>query len=377
MRVLVIGAGLYGLTVADQLARAGHHVVIRDKRDHIGGNAYSYTDPATGAEIHKYGAHLFHTSNQRVWKYVNRFTEFTPYQHRVWTEHNGNVYPLPFNLATLSQLLGRRLTPQEGRAFIKEERANSGVPAGAERDNLENRALTLIGRTMYEAFVRDYTAKQWQTDPRDLPAAIITRLPVRMGYDTRYFSDTFEGLPTDGYGAWLQRMVDHPNIRVELGSNFRHFYLDAILAKYDQVVYSGPLDAFFNYSDGALSWRTVDFRWEHRPEDDFQGCPVLNYADAANPHTRSIEFRHFHPERPHLPNSGSVVAWETSRWATRDDEPYYPVNSAQDRAVLDVYRAKAAKVPRVLFGGRLGGYQYLDMHMAIGSALTAVDSLLN
>jgi len=237
--------------------------------------------------------------------------------------------------------------------------------------------VALIGRPLYEAFVRHYTAKQWQTDPRDLPAGVISRLPVRYTYDNRYFSDTYEGLPVHGYTAWLQRMADHPRIEVRLNTDFLDagpFGRSSVLGRVP-VVYTGPIDRYFDDCEGELTWRTLDFVREVLPVGDHQGCPVMNYADADVPYTRVHEFRHFHPERAYT-DEATVIAREYSRFAGRHDEPYYPVNTADDRERLLRYRERAAAEPGVLFGGRLGTYQYLDMHMAIGSALNLVDTAL-
>ncbi|HKA96269.1 MAG TPA: UDP-galactopyranose mutase, partial [Streptosporangiaceae bacterium] len=232
----------------------------------------------------------------------------------------------------------------------------------------------LIGRPLYEAFIRGYTFKQWQTDPVDLPADIITRLPVRYTFNNRYFNDTFEGLPVDGYTAWLQRMADHPNVEVRLGTDFSRLRSDA--AGSVPVVYTGALDAYFGYAAGDLGWRTLDFDVEVLATGDFQGTPVMNYADADVPFTRIHEFRHFHPERDWYPKDKTVIMREFSRFADRGDEPYYPINTATDRERLLAYREMARREPGVVFGGRLGTYRYLDMHMAIGSALTMYENRL-
>jgi UDP-galactopyranose mutase len=320
--------------------------------------------------VHRYGAHLFHTSNERVWTYVNRFTDFTGYQHRVFSVHRGQVYPLPINLATICQFFGRHLTPSQARALVAEQ---AGELATADATNLEEKAVSLIGRPLYEAFIQGYTAKQWQTDPRDLSADIITRLPVRYTFDNRYFSDTYEGLPVNGYAAWLTRMADHPLIEVSTDTDF--FQVRGDLDPSVPLVFTGPLDRYFGYADGPLSWRTLDFEQEVLPVGDFQGTPVMNYADADVPWTRIHEFRHFHPERDH-PDDKTVVVREFSRSAEAGDEPYYPVNAASDRDRLRRYRERAARETNVVFGGRLGTYRYLDMHMAIASALTMVDNVL-
>ncbi|MDN3495384.1 UDP-galactopyranose mutase [Planococcus sp. APC 4015] len=371
MDLLVVGSGLFGLTIAERAAASGRDVTIIDRRHHIGGNAYSEADPETGIEVHRYGAHLFHTSNPAVWEYVNRFTTFTDYVHRVYTNHRGVVYPLPINLGTINQFFGSAHSPGDARALIHDQ---AGEFDTQEAANLEEKAIALIGRPLYEAFIRDYTAKQWQTDPRELPAEIISRLPVRYTYDNRYFNDTWEGLPTDGYTAWLERMADHPRIDVKLETDFfdesQPLHKSAVVGQVP-IVYTGPVDRYFDDAEGSLSWRTLDFEREVVPVGDFQGTSVMNYADAGTPFTRILEFRHFHPERAdRYPDDKSVIVREFSRFATPADEPYYPVNTASDRAGVLAYRELAKGEKDVHFGGRLGTYQYLDMHMAIGSALS-------
>jgi UDP-galactopyranose mutase len=369
--LVVVGSGLYGLTVAERVAaELGRRVLVLERRSHLGGNAWSEIDPATGIEVHRYGAHLFHTSNVRVWDYVNRFTAFTGYQHRVFSVFKGQVYPMPINLGTICAYFGRHMSPAEARALV---RAQAAEAASGEAANLEEKAISLIGRPLYEAFVRGYTAKQWQTDPTELSADIITRLPVRYTFDNRYFSDRYEGLPVDGYAAFLRRMADHPNIDVVLDTDF--FEVRAELPPEVPVVYTGPLDRYFDYVDGPLGWRTLDFEPEVLSIGDFQGTPVMNYADEDVPWTRIHEFRHFHPERAY-PEDSTVIVKEYSRTAEVGDEPYYPINATSDRERLQAYRDRARNEPGVHFGGRLGTYQYLDMHMAIASALSAFDNIL-
>ena len=318
--LVVVGAGLFGLTVAQQaVERLGVRVEIIDVRDHIGGNAYSYMDEETGAEIHKYGAHLFHTSNKRVWDYVNRFTSFTNYVHRVYATHDGEVYPLPINLGTINQFFRAHYTPAEAKALVAEQ---AGELAGKDPQNLNDKGISLIGRPLYEAFIKNYTGKQWQTDPKDLPAGIINRLPVRFNYDNRYFKDTWEGLPADGYTAWMERMIDDPRIHVTLETDFfdgsQPYNKAALAAAGVPVVYTGPVDRYFDYSLGELKWRTVDFKEVRYDEGDHFGCPVMNFSDADVPYTRAIEFKNFNPERHDAQNPNKTVVWEEySRFAER------------------------------------------------------------
>lgn len=376
--LIVVGSGFFGLTVAEQAAsELGKRVLVVEKRGHIGGNAYSEKEPETGIEVHKYGAHLFHTSNERVWEYVNRFTDFTDYQHRVFAMHDGTAYQFPMGLGLINQFFGRYYSPEEARELIEKQREGLD-PAAAT--NLEERGIALIGKPLYEAFVKHYTAKQWQTDPTDLPPEIISRLPVRYTFNNRYFNDTHEGLPVDGYAAWLERMASHEFIDVRLDTDW-FAVADEVRAESPgaPVVYTGPLDQYFDYAEGRLGWRTLDFEQEVLDTGDFQGTPVMNYNDADVPYTRIHEFRHFHPERSEYPDDKTVIVKEYSRFAGDDDEVYYPINTPEDRAKLEAYRRLAAQETEsnnVLFGGRLGTYQYLDMHMAIAAALTLFDNQL-
>jgi UDP-galactopyranose mutase len=376
--LIVVGSGFFGLTIAERVAtQLNRRVLVLDRRPHIGGNAYSEAEPQTGIEVHKYGAHLFHTSNKRVWDYVRQFTDFTGYQHRVFALHDGQAYQFPMGLGLVSQFFGRYFTPDEARALIREQASEI---ATGDAQNLEEKAISLIGRPLYEAFVKGYTAKQWQTDPVDLPAAVIGRLPVRYTFDNRYFNDTYEGLPVDGYTAWLERMAADDRIEVRLDTDWFDVR-DALRAANPDapVVYTGPLDRYFEYAEGRLGWRTLDFEVEVLDDcGDFQGTPVMNYNDPDVPYTRIHEFRHFHPERAY-PTDQTVIMREYSRFADDDDEPYYPINTEADRTLLAAYRDRArveTASAKVLFGGRLGTYQYLDMHMAIASALNMFDNTL-
>ncbi|TRL36743.1 UDP-galactopyranose mutase [Rhizobium straminoryzae] len=367
--LIIVGAGFFGATVAERAAnQLGKRVLIIDRRSHIGGNAYSENDRQTGIEVHKYGAHLFHTPNRTVWDYLSRFTRFTDYRHRVFTSYRNQVFAMPINLGTICQFFGRQFSPDEARALIA---AQAAELEGRVPRNLEEKAISLIGRPLYEAFIRGYTAKQWQTDPRDLPESIITRLPVRYNFDNRYFNDPYEGLPVDGYTAIFKRMLDNPLIDVQLATDY--FAVRQAIPSDKTVVYTGPIDRYFDYRAGELKWRTIDFQEEVLPVGDFQGTAVMNYADEDVPYTRILEFRHFNPERDY-PADRTVIVREYSRFATRADEPYYPVDTLEDRRTYLAYRKLAEEETGVIFGGRLGTYRYLDMHQAIGAALKSFET---
>lgn len=361
--LVIVGAGFFGLTIAECAARElGSRVLVIERRDHIGGNAHSRIDPDTGDEVHVYGSHIFHTNNEDVWNYLHRFTGFTDYRHHVFTRHAGRIFPMPISLGTICAFFGRAFSPDQARALLSEQ---AGEMAGRAPANLEEKAISLIGRPLYEAFIQGYTAKQWQTDPRELPSDIITRLPVRYTFDTRYFADAWQGLPDQGYFQLFRRMAANPLIRIETKTDF-FAIRDRLPAV--PLVYTGPLDRYFDFRLGHLGWRTIDFERSVVATADFQGTAVMNYADTDVPFTRIHEFRHLHPERRET-TPRSVIFREYSRRAGVNDEPYYPINTAEDRRLYDGYRALAARETDVIFGGRLGTYRYLDMHQAIGAAL--------
>lgn len=367
---VVVGAGFFGLVIAERIAESlGRRVVVIDRRSHIGGNAHSQHFPGTEIEVHSYGTHVFHTSSRKVWEYVNRFSDFSDYRHQVLALHDGGIYPMPINLMTINAFFGTSLSPLEARAFIAAQVAESRADPD---DSLESRAISLVGRPLYEAFVRGYSEKQWQEDPRNLPAEIINRLPVRFDYRQGYFDDPWQGQPVAGYTSLCERMVEHPLISLFTGVDYFDIR-DHVGADHRALtVYSGPLDRFYDDAFGRLSWRTLDFEWEVRDTTDFQGAAVINMSDASVPYTRVHEFRHLHPERSH-PADCTVIAREFSRAAVAGDEPYYPVNLAEDRRLAALYRERAGTEADVLLGGRLGSYKYLDMDMAIAAALRSFE----
>lgn len=367
---IVVGSGFFGLTVAEQItSRTDSRVLIIEKRNHIGGNAYSEIDKETGIEVHIYGSHLFHTSNKRVWEYVNRFTSFTQYAHKVKINSKNQIYSMPINMHTINQFLQKALSPNEARAWVQD----MSTEVDSDPKNLEEKAISLIGRPLYEAFIEGYTKKQWQTEPTELSASIISRLPVRYNYNDRYFDDTFEGLPTDGYANWINKMVVNP--KIEIWTETDYFAIKNEISDVQKIIYTGPIDQYFNYSEGELGWRTLDFETKCLDTNDFQGTSVMNYADDSVPYTRIHEYKHLHPERSY-PLEKTIISYERSRFAKKSDEPYYPISTETDREILGKYRKLAELEENVFFGGRLGRYQYLDMHMAISSALILADDLI-
>jgi len=365
---LVVGAGFFGATVAAKMAASGRKVKVIEKRSHIGGNCYSEIDPEAGIECHKFGSHIFHTSNEDVWAFLNQFTLFNEYRHTVWTTFKDHAYSMPINLSTINAYYGFNLRPFEVEAFIEKERSKENITNPV---NLEEKAISLVGRPLYEAFIKGYTIKQWEKDPRELPADIITRLPVRHNFNNRYFDDKYEGIPLDGYSAVFKRMLDHPNIEVQLNADY--FDLKEGLGDVP-TLYTGPIDRFFDFKHGHLEWRTIDFEREVHQVQDYQGCAVMNYADAEVPYTRIHEFKHYHPERP--TTGGTIIFKEYSRLADRVDDPYYPVNTPKNSRLLEQYQEDAKALKSIRFGGRLGSYRYFDMDDTVAAALDMADQLL-
>lgn len=370
MKLLIVGSGLFGSVIAERAAsQLDIPVTVIDRRNHPGGNCWSEIDPETGVEYHKYGSHIFHTSNEEVWNYIRKFTEFNEYRHTVLTTYRNEVYTLPINLGTINQYYRKAMTPEEAKAFIQEEVSREGI---VNPRNLEEKAISLIGRPLYEAFFRGYTKKQWEKDPKELSPDIITRLPVRYYYNSRYFSDRHEGIPLEGYGKMLRKILAHPNITLKLNTSWKDICSD--IPKDTLIVYTGAIDEFFDYELGRLEWRTVDFEVERYDHPDQQGTSVMNYSDEEIPFTRIHEFKHYHPERPDTKKT--IIFREYSRFARIGDEPYYPVFTEINRKLYEKYLEFAReKAPGVLFGGRLGLYKYLDMDDTVAEALGLFDKI--
>lgn len=355
---VIVGAGFFGAVFAQQVHEAGRSVLVIDRRRHIGGNCYSREYEGTNIIVHEYGTHIFHTNSDELWAYINRFTEFNRYQHRVLTTHRGRVYTMPINLGTINQFYGVTLRPAEVESFLASRKPHIERPA-----NLEEKAISLIGEDLYHAFIRGYTMKQWGCDPRELPANIITRLPVRSSYHDSYFNDRYQGIPLGGYTPIFERMLE--GIPVELGVDY---FADPQYwrSRCRTLVYTGPIDRYFGYQFGPLNWRSVRFETELIDSDDYQGTSVMNYADIDVEYTRIHEPKHLHLEKTHTPNK-TVIIREYSQ--VDNERPYYPVNFAEDRERLAKYQALQEKESHVVFGGRLAEYKYYDMHQVIGSAL--------
>lgn len=353
---LVVGAGLYGAVFARQAVDAGKSVLVIDRRSHIGGNVYTYL--SEGIHVHQYGAHIFHTNRKDVWRYVNQFAEFNRFTNAPVANYRGKLYSLPFNMYTFNQMWGV-VTPAQAAAKIEQQRKAAGI---TEPKNLEEQAICLVGTDIYETLIKGYTQKQWGRPCRDLPAFIIRRLPVRYTFDNNYFNALYQGIPVGGYTQMIQRILD--GIPVQCDADYREdrAYWDA---KASKVIYTGTIDGYFDFCLGALAYRSVRFETETLDTDNFQGNAVVNYTDAETPWTRIIEHKWFDYQN----QPKTIISREFSTEWKPGDEPYYPVNDAQNGALYQKYRALAEKETNVHFGGRLGQYQYFDMDAVIAKAL--------
>ena len=362
---LVVGAGLFGATFAYEAAKRGKRVKVIEKRDHIAGNIY--TKKIDGIQVHQYGAHIFHTSNKEVWDYVNQFAEFNRYTNSPVANYKGQMYNLPFNMNTFSQMWGVR-TPAEAMAKINEQRQEM---AGKEPQNLEEQAISLIGRDIYEKLIKGYTEKQWGQKATELPAFIIRRLPVRLVYDNNYFNDTYQGIPVGGYTQIVEKMLDSDLIDVETGVDFFD-KKGEYLKDYPKIVFTGMIDQFFDYQLGELQYRSLRFETEEKNIGNYQGNAVINYTDAETPYTRIIEHKHF--EFGKGDKDKTVITREYPADWHRGDEPYYPINNQRNNELYKQYAKLASEqANNVIFGGRLGQYRYYNMDQVLHAALTAVN----
>jgi UDP-galactopyranose mutase len=359
-KILIVGCGFSGATFGRMAAEAGHEVTIIDRRDHIGGNAYTYRDEETGIDVHKYGAHIFHTNDDKVWAFVNRFSKFNNYTNRVKAITGGHIYTLPVNLHTINQFFGKTFTPKEAEAFIESLR----VPV-AQVTNFEEFVISSIGEELYEAFYKYYSIKQWGVHPTEIIASTAKRLPIRFYYDDNYFGDKYQGIPIDGYTSLFERMLAHPNIKVILKTEYTDVK-DSWRKRYDNMVFTGPIDYYFDHCYGKLPYRTL--RFEEIRDKEIQGNAVVNYTDMSQPFTRVIEHKYFAPGKKY---EHSVGFKEFSEAADSSHDPYYPVRNGQSDKIFSQYDKLAATERDVLFLGRLAEFKYYDMHQVIGAALAA------
>ncbi|HFK5652538.1 TPA: UDP-galactopyranose mutase [Enterobacter cloacae] len=364
MTVAIVGAGISGAVIARLLAEQGISSVVFDKRSHIAGNCHSERDPQTNVMLHVYGPHIFHTDDKEVWDFVNAYSEFMPYTNRVKAVYKGNVYLLPVNLHTINQFFNKTLRPDEARAFI-ESKADKSI---VDPQNFEEQAISMIGRELYEAFFKGYTRKQWGVEPTELPASILKRLPLRFNYNDNYFNHQYQGMPKEGYTEMVAKILDHELIEVRTDTEFSA----AESTAYEHVFWSGALDGYFNFSEGRLGYRTLDFE-KFSAEGDYQGTAVINYCEEDVPYTRITEHKHFSPWESH---ENTTCYREFSRFCTENDVPYYPIRMVKEKELLNRYLDKAMALSNTTFVGRLGTYRYLDMDVTIREAIDVANKYL-
>lgn len=362
---MVVGAGIFGATFANIMTSKGYKVIVVDKRPNVGGNVYDYNED--GILVHKYGAHIFHTNNKEVYDYITQFAEFNNYTHRVIASSCGRVYSLPFNMYTFSQIFGdKALTPDNVRKIIANEIERYGVEGPIL--NLEDKAISMVGKTVYRILVKEYTEKQWDRPCSELPPSIINRLPLRFEYDDRYFSDKYQGMPIGGYTKMIEKMLE--GCEVLLSTNFVR-NKELLMDMADKIIYTGPIDELLNYEFGTLEYRGLSFATKVYNTDNKQGTSVINYCDCTKPYTRSIEFKFMYPENEEARNlNKTVVTYETPNEWKRGDECYYPINDTKNNATYEkLLEAAKVKYPNFIFGGRLGAYKYYNIDQCIEEAM--------
>ena len=361
--VLIVGSGFYGAVLAERIANVlNKKVLIIEKRDHIGGNSYSEIDNKTNIEYHKYGTHIFHTSNEKVWKYINKFTEFNNYRHQVLSSHKNKVYQMPINLETINTFFRKNLKPSEAENFINKKTKKFKK---YKFKNFEDKAISQIGKELYNAFIKGYTQKQWGKNPKLLPESIFNRLPIRYSYNEDYYQQTqHQGIPKNGYKSIFINLTKNQNIKIKFNEIFNLNY--KIKPKY-LTIYTGPLDSLMEYKFGKLEWRSLSFKKETKNIKDFQGTSVINYPDLKNKFTRIHEPKHLHPERKPFKSDRTLIIKEYS--VKNDKEPYYPINDEKNRLKHRKYKLEVGKIDKFEFGGRLADYAYYDMDMTISAAL--------
>lgn len=365
---LLVGAGLFNAVVAHELVKRGKKCLVIEKRTHIGGNIY--TENIDGINVHQYGAHIFHTDSKYVWDYVNQFAEFNRYTNSPIANYNGEIYNLPFNMNTFNKLWPDVITPEQAKKCIE---LQASEMAGRVPQNLEEQAISLVGRDIYTKLIKGYTEKQWGRSCKELPAEIIKRLPVRFIYDNNYFNDKYQGIPLGGYTKIIEKMLE--NVDVKLGIDYLSDK-DSFNSCADKIIFSGTIDSYFEYCFGELEYRSLRFETETIPEQNYQGNAVVNYTDASTPYTRIIEHKHFEPENEIGLNSDKTIITKEypADWKI-GEEPYYPLNNDRNSRLYAKYKILAQNEPNVVFGGRLGMYKYFDMDDTIAEALRLSETL--
>ena len=363
---LVVGAGFYGCVIAERIANVlKKNVLIIDKRDHIGGNCFSEIDSSTNIEYHKYGTHIFHTSNQRVWNYINSFTKFNGYRHQVLANYNNKKYQMPINLETINDYYKKNFNPKEAEVFIKKKTKKYQK---RNYKNFEEKAKSQIGEDLYNAFIKEYTTKQWGKNPTNLPSNIFNRLPLRFNYNEDYFKNCiWQGIPIDGYTKVFENLILNKRIHFEPLKEYNMD--DSIMPKY-LTIYTGPIDRLFNYKYGKLGWRSLKFKKKIIKEIDYQGTSVINYPQLKFKYTRIHEPKHLHLERVYKTRSSLIIEEYPD---DNDKEPYYPINDSKNRSIHRLYKNDINKLNNFIIGGRLADYAYYDMDMTISAALTKFD----
>lgn len=367
-KFLVVGSGFFGSVIAERITNdLNEEVLVIDKRPHIGGNCFSEDDAGTGIHYHKYGTHIFHTNNRQVWDYINHFTEFNGYFHQVLTTYKNKVYQMPINLETINSFYGINLKPYQVRDFLKREISRDKV---SSVKNFEEKAISLVGRPLYEAFIKGYTKKQWQKDPRLLPEELLSRLPFRVNYNESYYFSRWQGVPLGGYTEIFKKLLKSRRITLELNTDY--FKIRKTFPESTFIVYSGPIDEYFGYKYGKLDWRSLEFKKQIIKVDDFQGTSVMNYAQGSVPYTRIHEPKHLHPERKYTQRKTLIITEYPD--SSGKNYPCYPVNDARNQRLASKYKTEAGKLKNVLIGGRLGDYKYYDMHEVILLALKSYEN---
>ena len=359
---IIVGAGFFGSVLAERLTSSKKKVLVIDKRNHIGGNCYTYFDNDTNINIHKYGTHIFHTNNKEIWEYINKFTKFNNYRHKVLSNFKGKIYSMPVNLHTINKIYNKNFNPDEATNFIKK------IVKKKKSKNLEEQAINFVGKKIYNKLIKGYTFKQWQTDPKLLPSSIINRLPIRYNFNDFYFDDFYQGIPVEGYTPIFEKMLR--NSDVELNCDFFQ-EKNRLLSKTKNIIYTGPVDMYFDYKFGQLGWRSLNFKIQKLKKDDYQGTSVMNYSDKNIKYIRIHEFKHLHPEKKVF--GETIIMKEYPK--TNNLDPYYPIRREVDNLLYNKYLKLVKKEKNIIFGGRLASYRYFDMHQVIGSALSTFNTL--